>query len=282
MADLTRSPFPGMDPWMEIRWGNTHATLAVAAATALNELLPTDLYATAEERVILDANPRKSSRPDTLVREDPSAFGGMFKSAPSGGGGATTAVLADPFVIPISAPLAADPRTEHYINVLEGDQNIVTTIEWISPTNKTDLLAMRQFQAKRRRVLGRGANAVEIDLTRGGGPTARARLLEPVEIPEPQQRDYVAVVCRGTDPSQAGVYALGLRDRLPAIRIPLRPTDVDVPLDLQALVDSTWRNGRYWQTDYSRPLDPPLPAEDAEWAAGRIAAWRDGVAATAQ
>ena len=274
MADLTRSPFPGMDPWMELRWGNTHATLAVAAATALNELLPPDLYATAEERVILDADPRKSSRPDTLVRMEPTAFGGMFKSAPSGGGTAT-AVLSEPFVIPISAPLAADPITEQYINVLDGDQKIVATIEWISPTNKTDPLAMRQFQAKRRRVLGRGANAVEIDLTREGGPNARDRLLEPVEIPASQQREYVAVVCRGTDPTQAEVYALGLRDRLPAIRIPLRPTDADVPLDLQALVDSTWRNGRYWQTDYARPLDPPLPAEDAAWAAGRIAAWRD-------
>ena len=279
MADLTRSPFPGMDPWMETHWGDVHGKLAAYAADALNLILPPALRATIEERIILEPETNLAYRPDVAIRKERAGTFTPFQTFTPGGGTATT-LIGDPFVIRItSAATVADPMTERFIKIEDEQEKIVTTIEWISPTNKIDLLAMRQFQAKRRRVLGRGANAVEIDLTREGGPTARGRLLEPVEIPEPQQREYVAVVCRGTDPSQAEVYSLGLRDRLPAIRIPLRPTDADVPLDLQALVDATWRNGRYWQTDYARPLDPPLPAEDAAWAAERVAAWRGEPAA---
>ena len=279
MADLTRSPFPGMDPWMETHWGDVHGKLAAYAADALNLILPPALRATIEERIILEPETNLAYRPDVAIRKERAGAFTPFQTFTPGGGTAT-ALLGDPFVIRItSAATVADPMTERLIKIEDEQEKIVTTIEWISPTNKIDLLAMRQFQAKRRRVLGRGANAVEIDLTRDGGPNARDRLLEPVEIPASQQREYVAVVCRGTDPTQAEVYALGLRDRLPAIRIPLRPTDADVPLDLQALVDATWRNGRYWQTDYSRPLDPPLHVEDAAWAAERVAAWRDGVTA---
>lgn len=57
-----------------------------------------------------------------------------------------------------------------------------------------------------------------------------------------------------------------LRERLPAIRIPLRPTDPDVPLDLQALIDRCYENGRYDDLDYTREPDPPLDPPDAEWA----------------
>jgi hypothetical protein len=54
---------------------------------------------------------------------------------------------------------------------------------------------------------------------------------------------------------------------LPVIRIPLRQTDADVPLDLQALIDQCYRNGDYeddlnYQTDPYPPLDP----DDARWA----------------
>jgi len=35
-----------------------------------------------------------------------------------------------------------------------------------------------------------------------------------------------------------------LRQRLPAIRVPLRETDADVPLDLQALIEQVYRHGR--------------------------------------
>jgi hypothetical protein len=78
---------------------------------------------------------------------------------------------------------------------------------------------------------------------------------------------YQACVRRGWTPWRHEVYPIPLRDPLPAIRIPLRQTDKDVHLDLQALVEQAYRKGRYHLTvDYGQPPDPPLAAAEAKWA----------------
>jgi hypothetical protein len=66
---------------------------------------------------------------------------------------------------------------------------------------------------------------------------------------------------------------LPLRQRLPAIRVPLRRTDPDAALDLQSLVDDCYERGRYASViDYSKPPHPPLPEEEAAWAKEALAA----------
>jgi hypothetical protein len=49
------------------------------------------------------------------------------------------------------------------------------------------------------------------------------------------------------------------------IAIPLRPADLDVPLDLQPILEQCFRNGGYDDIDYSAEPDPPLPTDDATW-----------------
>lgn len=62
-------------------------------------------------------------------------------------------------------------------------------------------------------------------------------------------------------------YRASLRERLPIIAIPLRETDADVPLDLQALVDESYENGDYdGDIDCQIDPDPPLTGDDARWA----------------
>ena len=63
-----------------------------------------------------------------------------------------------------------------------------------------------------------------------------------------------------------------LRQRLPRLPIPLRPTDKDVVLDLQSIVDTAYDRGRYDDIDYSRPLTPPLDRADEQWARDLLAA----------
>ena len=61
-------------------------------------------------------------------------------------------------------------------------------------------------------------------------------------------------------------YVLPLRQRLPAIRVPLRRTDPDAALDLQLLIDQCYERGRYDSIlDYRHPSQPPLPDEEAVW-----------------
>ena len=67
-------------------------------------------------------------------------------------------------------------------------------------------------------------------------------------------------------------YPLPLRERLPRLAIPLRATDPDVILDLQQPIDRAYAMGRYgMRLDYAAlPPGPPLPPEDAAWAAERV------------
>ncbi len=55
--------------------------------------------------------------------------------------------------------------------------------------------------------------------------------------------------------------------RLPVMKVPLRPGDGDVPLDLQALVEQCYRDGAYDGTlNYAADPDPPLLGAEKEWA----------------
>jgi hypothetical protein len=62
------------------------------------------------------------------------------------------------------------------------------------------------------------------------------------------------------------MYRLSLRERLPAIWIPLRASDADVSLDLQSLVEKSYADGDYEDIDYRCDPDPPLSSDDAAWA----------------
>ena len=74
-------------------------------------------------------------------------------------------------------------------------------------------------------------------------------------------------VGRAGQRDRAWLFKLPMKKRLGGIPIPLRKTDRDVVLDLQALVDQIYANGRYADDlTYSEALRPALSAEDAKWA----------------
>jgi hypothetical protein len=111
---------------------------------------------------------------------------------------------------------------------------------------------------------------VEIDLIRGGQP---AVALESRHLPPAEGTRYLVCVARPhTSVQRREIYLSPLRERLPTIRVPLRPGDPDVPLAIQPLIDRCYRSGRYWLTAYAQPLDPPLPAAEATWATERLQA----------
>jgi hypothetical protein len=58
-----------------------------------------------------------------------------------------------------------------------------------------------------------------------------------------------------------------LRARVEERGLPLREGEADVALDLQALIDLCYANGRYENDlDYRSEPSPPLDAPDAAWA----------------
>jgi hypothetical protein len=57
-----------------------------------------------------------------------------------------------------------------------------------------------------------------------------------------------------------------LRNRLPVIPIPLKPTDEDGQIDLQEVIHQAYDGPGYAKFIYDGSPEPPLTAEDAEWA----------------
>jgi Protein of unknown function (DUF4058) len=86
-------------------------------------------------------------------------------------------------------------------------------------------------------------------------------------LPLPFRTTYQIWVRRGWELLKVEIYRASLRERLPVIRIPLRQTDADVPLDLQALIEECYCNGNYEEEiDYQVDPYPSLDPGDARWA----------------
>ena len=170
-------------------------------------------------------------------------------------------MLAEPLVL----ELCADPVTEGFIEIRETGrgERLVTVIEVLSPANKVSGAGRRKYRRKQKEIQQSDVNLVEIDLLRAGNWTVLAgRDLLPKELQTP----YRICVWRHWRPLAIEYYHAPQRERLPAIRLPLREQDKDVALDLQALIDRSYRYGRYEGTDYSADPEPPLAGEDADWA----------------
>ena len=77
-----KSPFPGMDPYLEAHWGDIHTTLIVYAKNQLNAQLPSNLRASVEESVavIEEDEPGRTVYPDVQISEQPETIGGRCGS----------------------------------------------------------------------------------------------------------------------------------------------------------------------------------------------------------
>jgi hypothetical protein len=254
-----KSPFPGMDPYLEPHWLDVHTHLVAYAADSLNAMLPEDLIARSEERVAVEAPGRAEEwiHPDVRVLE---AFGPAtgVKVGPVQGTGNGGVALA-----PLRLRLLRERATERFIKIIEtsGDR-LITVIEFLSPSNKMGR-GLRKYLRKRRVLLNGNVNVMEIDLVRAGD---WRRLLRPYAIPPEGQSTYRAMIRTPEDPDTVYLHPMPLGQPLPAVKIPLREGETPVELELQPLIEQAYRNGRYNRTiDYSKQPDPPLPPQDQTW-----------------
>lgn len=256
------NPFPGMNPYMEQTWPDVHLSLIGYVREALGAELPDDLVAKAEQNVDVLQMPggeRRGVRPDVAIIAENWERGLPPVWVPENSGGAVA--VSEPELLTIEEP------PHRWIEIRTDLGELVTAIEVLSPTNKT---ARREvYRQKREELVAAGVNVVEIDLLRAGPRTID--LPDSYQVSPQRGEHYLICASRGVVPGRREVYRCLLRERLPAIRIPLRVTDPDVPLDLQALIDRCYASGRYWKLDYTQTLTPPLAESDAAWAEERLA-----------
>jgi hypothetical protein len=253
-----KSPFPGMDPYLEEHWRDVHHSFLTYARDDLQEHLPGALRARLEERVFVepDDGPGRGIYPDVRVIEYPSRRGSPEPAAAAESGVA----VAESIVIRGES----EPTTEGYIEVIDvGSGNrVVTVIELLSVSNKFPGEGQEKYLQKQREYRRGGVSLVEIDLLRSG---QRVLAVPRNRVPQNFRSTYQVCVTRGWRPSEWEVYRVPLQTALPKIKIPLRQTDAEVTLDLQSLIARCYRNGRYDDIDYHLEPNPPLEAADAAW-----------------
>jgi hypothetical protein len=247
-----------MDPYLEAHWRDVRARLVIYASDALQGVLPEGLRARVEERVLLETPTGFADHPLFL---DVRMVKYTWKRGPearSAGGSA----VAEPLLV----DAAVQPSTETFLEIIDhsSDNRVVTVIEFLSPSNKSPGLNRDLYRRKQHELCSSDTNLVEIDLNRFGSHT----LAFPLAHLKPQGRTgYMVCVRRATRRDKAEVYPMPLWARLPVIKVPLRPEDADVPLDLQALVEQCYRNGGYEGTlNYAVDPDPPLLGDEKDWA----------------
>lgn len=250
-----------MDPYLERHWLDVHPRLIHNGCNALNKQLGSDLRARIGERLVVehDLDPIRSIYPDVRVFAHERGVGDRALAATAG------VAVAEPLVI--SAP--SEEIRENFIQIIDVSSGgaLVTVVEFLSPANKLTRDGSGKYKQKQREVLDAGINMVEIDLTRAG---ERQLLYPTVQLPLDYRTTYLACVRRGFGFERFEIYRMPLRERLPAIRIPLRERDPDIVLNIQALVNQAYEEGRYDDIDYQQPCVPPLNDEDAKWAAELI------------
>jgi hypothetical protein len=247
-----KSPFPGMDPYVEPHWEDVHTSLIGDTRRALNRSLPQGLVARVEERVAVEADDQRSRR----IAPDVRVFSPSTADPNEGAGGV---VIEAPFKLVVDL----DPILERFIRIIDQDGTLITVIEFLSPSNKQKP-GLDGYLEKRDELLASGVHVVEIDLVRAGDWRA---VMRPERCPADALSTYRATV-RVTGAKPGGyLFPIHLREAMPAVPIPLRPGEQAVRLPLQALFEGVYEDGRYDQTlDYASPLDPPLHPEDADWA----------------
>lgn len=250
---MTASPFPGMDPFLEMHWRSVHHRLITYLGDQLQSLLPSSFRVEVEERVFVsgESDANRTIAPDVYVTQRSS-------SQPELASGTSLATA------PIVIEIVDEPITEGYLEIVDmaSGEKVISAIELLSPTNKTAGDGNELYVRKQREYRLGKVNQIEIDLTRAGD---RGLVFPMSYVPETHRATYLACVRRAAAPSKIELYPMPLSQRLPVLSIPLTSTQADVPLDLQSAVDACYRNGRYADIDYSQPLRPAMTGEDATW-----------------
>lgn len=246
------SPFPGMDPFIEgQKWRNFHHSVISQIRDDLQSRLRPRYFVDIEENVYLareDGDLHKVVVPDLYVTKHEGWLDSIDR---------TVAVATEPAVLTLPE---IESQVEAFLLIrAAGNDEVVTVIEVLSPTNKRTKDGRTEYLKKRYEILHSDANLVEIDLLRGG-----QRLPTVERLPT---ADYYAFITRVEKRPKVEVYGWPLEKRIPTIPIPLAEGDPDALLDLQSVVDATYdRAGFDFILKYDRPLDPPLSESQQRWA----------------
>jgi hypothetical protein len=248
-----KSPFPGMDPYIEAcgLWEDFHSNLIQKISERLADATPERYIVRTGKRcylILVDSEGKAGNPflPDVSV----TTAQGRKKLSPAAGFEPVT----------LRAFIEEEHR-EAFVEIHETapDQRLVTCIEVLSPSNKRPGTPGWDLYLRKRQSLMLGnVHLVEIDLLRGG---QRMPMLDPWP-----DSPYVLMVAKAKKSQLCQAWPSHFQRPLPTIPGPLARPDPAIPLNLQPMIEDIYQRYRYERSlDYTKPLTPPLDAEQAAW-----------------
>ncbi len=252
------SPFPGMDPYLEMPpyWGDFAPTMLGEIRNALLPKVLPRYDVTIEEYLFVTRDDIRLHRvkPDVTISAGEAWQPGVELGV----------AVAEPTMVELDYP-EFEPRKQRHLRLIHRPTGrVVTVMELLSPINKAPGEdGLEAYLEKRSEFLASGCHLIEFDLLRDG-----ERL--PMAGPLPQGDYYVYLGRAGRRP-RGQIIAWPLRSPLPTISVPLLPGDPEVSLDLQAVFRAAYEPSLYdRRLPYDQPLLPPLRPEDETWLRQRL------------
>lgn len=251
-----KSPFPGMDPWLEGHvWPDVHHGLAFVFKEQLVSKVVPKYFVRVETYTVEDTEPQEEvgimypdveilkKQPEQIHRPTGQEEGNISVLTPA------TMIIPHP-VIEVNIPVVEIRDREN--------QQLITAIEILSPVNKRGK-GLDKYREKRQLLHDDGVHLLEVDLLRRGQ--------RPLNYPTlPRGAHYFVMLSRG-DQYKTEVWAMTVRDKLPVVPIPLKSPDPDVRLDIGAAFNVLYERSRYeLSVRYdAEPVPPAFSEEDRAW-----------------
>lgn len=257
---LEKSPFPGMDPYLEGHlWHDVHGGLARTIQELLAHQIAPKYVVRIEPYTAKDKRPESEigiTYPDVGVLLHDDRVEELATSAYGKTGKATRPDFILPAEIPVRIPV---------VEIRDTKKNrLVTVIEIISPVNKRDP-GWDEYQKKRDKLHAAGVHLLEIDLLRRGRRVA-------LNYGLPSTHYLFSLWRAGSDQNE--IWARPVQQSLPVLPVPLKSPDPDALLPLKTALDLIYQRSLYsLSIDYDK--DPPPPAfskAEREWMRERVAA----------
>lgn len=246
---ISKSPFPGMDPYLEgPLWPDVHGGLARAIQELLAPEIAPKYVARVEPYTIQDTEPASEvgiTYPDVAVMKHDR----VEETTTLVYGKTTEPDLIIPTEITVRIPV---------IEIRDTEKNrLITAIEILSPVNKREP-GWSIYHKKREKLHVAGVHLLEIDFLRRG-----KRVVLDYGLPKSH---YLFSLWRaGSDKNE--LWTNSIRQPLPVLPVPLKKPDPDVPLALKPALDLIYQRGLYnLSIDYAqKPPPPDFSEKEIQW-----------------
>ncbi len=232
------SPFPGMNPYMEVRaaWAGVHLhMLANFAQQLAPQIRPR--YRVHTERYLTIGEGFSKFRPDLRIHR--SRFeSSQIQPAPFR--------MTDATLVTENLPYVENADAPPHLEIVSEEGEVVTVIELLSFVNKEQ--ECNDYLLKRYQLLKAGIHLLEIDLLRAGN---RIPLAAAVETP------YFCLRSWAHEWPKAQVWGVTWAVPCPVLPVPLRPDEPEVPMRLDPAIEQAYAVEFEGFVDYT--TDPPGP-----------------------